>query len=444
MPRVSGRSVEETTGLLIRAAWETVESFYASEGAGPTLPAIQMPVVLGAVNKRLKAEGLKPVTTGFISANFGGRDEFLNEVLRSAMSPDYHEVLQGSLESARQLSDGADPSQVRREMVTADVNGMTQHPGWSRAWWALHSRAVTPTASELLLETYELFDEAYMPLYQAELQARARRLKDGVTLGQLASALTALHEGAALRILATNDPGTLVPEWIIAASEAIIEGLTDPVQTPAESTPPTPVSLAVVDPHEVTRLGVSQALAYKREHLLSSVATYATLEELLAGEVPQASVVELLSDNPLEVTLDQIAELSLRGSIVVILTSETRPYPLGRAVAAGARAVVSKNEPIKNLKDTLDSLIARDQRGEDGPLDSVAEFAPVARLSKREVAVLKLLAQGLPSTEIEERLGLTPATLKAMTSRIMSKFKSHDLGSQAGVLKQAREDGYLV
>ncbi|MBI3449300.1 MAG: response regulator transcription factor [Acidobacteria bacterium] len=97
------------------------------------------------------------------------------------------------------------------------------------------------------------------------------------------------------------------------------------------------------------------------------------------------------------------------------------------ALASGARGVILRDAPAPRLAAALRS-IARGLVVIDEPL-AAALLRPVgtphaegSRLTRREIEVLQLLALGLPSREIGERLFISERTAKFHVSAILGKL----------------------
>jgi two-component system NarL family response regulator len=124
-------------------------------------------------------------------------------------------------------------------------------------------------------------------------------------------------------------------------------------------------------------------------------------------------------------------------SAVIILTGEGDDVSLGRAVEAGARGVVKKTAPVADVADA----IRHAARGE--PLHRPAEvnrairtmrdrtkgdrdlMRRVERLTPREIEILQLMAQGVPSEGISTGLGMSRHTLRTHVQNILTKLAVH-------------------
>ncbi len=140
--------------------------------------------------------------------------------------------------------------------------------------------------------------------------------------------------------------------------------------------------------------------------------------------------------NGIELTREILAQLP--HTAVVILTVFDDDDNLFAAIKAGARGYVLKDADTARVADAIRAahagegflsagLVARVLR-EFSRIDTLARRGRelAATLTRREVAVLELLAQGLRNRQIAERLGLTEKTVRNHTSAILGKLHAND------------------
>ncbi len=140
--------------------------------------------------------------------------------------------------------------------------------------------------------------------------------------------------------------------------------------------------------------------------------------------------------NGIELTREIRAQMP--HTAVVILTVFDDDDNLFAAIKAGARGYVLKDADTSRVADAIRAahagegflsagLVARVLR-EFSRIDTLARRGRelAATLTRREVAVLELLAQGLRNRQIAERLGLTEKTVRNHTSAILGKLHAND------------------
>ncbi|WP_198165899.1 response regulator transcription factor [Agromyces laixinhei] len=139
--------------------------------------------------------------------------------------------------------------------------------------------------------------------------------------------------------------------------------------------------------------------------------------------------------------LDLIAPLleAVPGCDVVIVTTFGRPGYLARALAAGARGFLVKDDPVEQLA----AAIRRVRAGErvvDPQLAAEALGASDNPLTDREADVLRASAEGATILDIAEQLFLSPSTVRNYLSNAIGKL---GVRNRLEALTVARERGWL-
>lgn len=138
---------------------------------------------------------------------------------------------------------------------------------------------------------------------------------------------------------------------------------------------------------------------------------------------------------------------------VLVLSAYADDLLVARAVEAGAAGFISTGSPIADAAHAVKAA----HRGE--PLIDPAEAhraleylqrrreeeaairARVERLTPRQVQILQLMADGLRSEEIAERLGISPHTLRTHVQNILTKLGVH---SKLQAVTEAIRHGRVV
>ena len=162
-------------------------------------------------------------------------------------------------------------------------------------------------------------------------------------------------------------------------------------------------------------------------------------------------------DNPVEVLLLDIQMPSIDGIAlaeilhrerpeigVLILTTFVADAVLDRALAAGVRGFLAKEDPITTLADTIRHVASGNMvlspsssaivGHRAAPLTSNAPsttpapgaLPPGVSLSHRELEVLTLMAEALSNKQIAHRLGVSEATVKTHVSALIAKLGVQD------------------
>ncbi len=198
----------------------------------------------------------------------------------------------------------------------------------------------------------------------------------------------------------------------------------------------TPISVLLVDDHEVVRSGVSAFLASQPDFEVVGEAKSGTeAVNLVQKTVPDVVLMDLVMAkmDGVEATR-QVKAVSPRTKIVV-LTSYHQDEYIFPALQAGAISYILKDVKMDELADAL----RRASQGEATLHPRVAsrviqelhganreELNPYTELTDREMEVLKLIAKGQSNSAIAESLVISVNTVKGHVSNILSKLHLAD------------------
>jgi len=126
------------------------------------------------------------------------------------------------------------------------------------------------------------------------------------------------------------------------------------------------------------------------------------------------------------------------GIRVVIFTTFARPGYLRQALDAKVAGYILKDAPITDLV----AALRRVHRGERvvAPELAVAAWEGADPLTGRERDVLRLVGEGLPNSDISERLHLSEGTVRNYLSSAILKLNARNRTEAFAI---AREKGYL-
>jgi len=164
-------------------------------------------------------------------------------------------------------------------------------------------------------------------------------------------------------------------------------------------------------------------------------------EVVAAAQRLRPDVVLLDIELPGRSGLDVIAPLleAVPGCDVVVVTTFGRPGYLGRALAAGARGFLVKDDPVEQLA----AAIRRVRAGErvvDPQLAAEALFVSDTPLTEREADVLRASATGAAVVDIARKLSLSPSTVRNYLSNAIGKLGARN---RIEALTMARDRGWL-
>ena len=143
---------------------------------------------------------------------------------------------------------------------------------------------------------------------------------------------------------------------------------------------------------------------------------------------------------------------------VLILTTFVADGVLNRALAAGVRGFIAKEDPVATLADTIRNVAAGNMvlspassaiiGGWSAPAapaaapspDTAAVLPPGVSLSPRESEVLVLMVEALSNKQIATRLSLSETTVKTHVSALIAKLGVQD---RVGAVVYALRNGLV-
>jgi DNA-binding NarL/FixJ family response regulator len=214
----------------------------------------------------------------------------------------------------------------------------------------------------------------------------------------------------------------------------VAAALTDPVDGEA-------IRLIIVDDHPVVREGTAALLASQPG--IAVVGTAGSIDEATAVVATTAADVLLLdirlgSDSGLRLLTQSSPATpgAAEAPAIIVLTAYDYPQYAEAALRLGASGFVLKTAPIGELLDAIRRVAAGGLAFAVRPRSGGA----VARLSERELDVVRLVVDGRSNDEIGARLGIGPKTVESHLRRLFERF---DLASRTELATRALREGWL-
>ena len=198
------------------------------------------------------------------------------------------------------------------------------------------------------------------------------------------------------------------------------------------SEPTNPITVMIVDDHEMVRRGASDYLAAQPD--IAVVAQAGSGEEAVkyAQEfIPDVVLMDLVMPGIDGVEATRMIKNTSPRSQIIILTSFHQDEFIFPALRAGAISYLLKDVKATELVDA----IRRAARGEATLHPRIAsrviktfrnldpeEATPFTMLTEREMDVLKLIAKGYQNEKIADTLVISVGTVKGHVSNILSKL----------------------
>lgn len=256
---------------------------------------------------------------------------------------------------------------------------------------------------------------------------------------------TAFAPAAALAVTqAAGAPGA--PEPAAAARTAAAGRVTPgPPGAPgaANATGAALITVLLADGHRLFRSALTALL--DREADLAVVAEAAWGDDALEAALglrPAVAVLDL--DLPGRPALDVAAAIRADatgddGARVLLLTAYNRPADVKRALAEGVDGVLLKDLPPERLLGAVRTLAAGGQEYESSLLLDAVRARPGGP-TPRELAVLRLVADGCSVAEVARSLSLSQGTVRNHVSSAIARTGARN---RVDAIRIARESGWL-
>jgi DNA-binding NarL/FixJ family response regulator len=198
-----------------------------------------------------------------------------------------------------------------------------------------------------------------------------------------------------------------------------------------------PARILIVDDHPIVRLGLRQLLAQESDlSVCGEAAGVQTALDIIRTTKVDLTIVDLsLEDGSGLELIRQTFEVA-RDVRVLVLSIHDEALFAERALRAGASGYVMKQEAIDHLVDAVRHVLAGhvyvSERVSQQLLEGLRHrraplpFDPVRELSDREFEVFELIAKGIGTADIAERLSISVKTVETYRANIKTKLKLRD------------------
>jgi DNA-binding NarL/FixJ family response regulator len=187
--------------------------------------------------------------------------------------------------------------------------------------------------------------------------------------------------------------------------------------TPSWEPPDSQTAKRVVlcDDHEIVRDAIKSRMADSNAvEIVGEAANGLEVIDLVREEKPDVLIidVEMPGRDGIDATKDVVRLCP--GTKVIIFTAHAQPDLVTLALRAGASGYVLKSAAAEDITQAVEAVAAGGTFLGSGLADSGhVEVEKLLDLSPLKREILDLLADGLPVSEVAERLSLAPATVHA-------------------------------
>ncbi|MFO0874927.1 MAG: response regulator transcription factor [Phycisphaerales bacterium] len=197
---------------------------------------------------------------------------------------------------------------------------------------------------------------------------------------------------------------------------------------------PLPIRILCVDDHDLIVEGLAARISMERD--LEFCGRLSTADDLVATTVrmrPDVVLIDLEMPgcSPMDAMADALRLVPR--TCFVVLSAHVRDINIAAALERGAVGYFSKSDPPAAIFAGLRTVTAGRQafgavvaeRIAANPTN-LARPVPMARLSRRELEVLRLIGRGMSRADIARELARATKTIDAHHTSIMRKLDIHD------------------
>jgi DNA-binding NarL/FixJ family response regulator len=197
------------------------------------------------------------------------------------------------------------------------------------------------------------------------------------------------------------------------------------------------IKLILVDDHQLVRTGIANLLAGETGfEIIGEAADAKDLFELLRKSQPDITVLDIALPGMSGIEITKKLHNDYPGIRILILSMHTSEEFIFNAINSGARGYLPKNTSRKELIEAIYAI----HRGEEFFAESISNiilksYIKKAKsdsqedeinenlLSKREIEVLKLFAEGMTNQEIADKLFISIRTVESHKNHIMARLE---------------------
>lgn len=216
-----------------------------------------------------------------------------------------------------------------------------------------------------------------------------------------------------------------------------------------------PIRVALIDDHQLVRDGIKSLIHSSGN--IKVVVEASSPEQFFTeveGALPEVVLMDISMPGMSGIEATKIITEKYPTIKIIILSMFTSEEFIQKAIAAGAKGYLPKNTSKQELLEAITKVY----QGEEFYGKEIAEVLlsnlvkkakaekpdlPEDKLSKRELEILLLVAQGMTNSHIAEKLFISVKTVEAHKAHIMQKMEltSHiDLIKTAIQLSSRHED----
>jgi DNA-binding NarL/FixJ family response regulator len=196
--------------------------------------------------------------------------------------------------------------------------------------------------------------------------------------------------------------------------------LADAIVTAA---PPARATVLIVDDHALLRTGVANIINQEPDlHVIAEAANGVEGIDAFERHHPDVTLLDLRM--PVMEGVEAVRQIRARDPLakVIILTTYDADEDIARALSAGAKAYVLKDISADALIACIHEVLNGKTYLAPAAAAKLAERVTQIQLTPRELATLRLMAEGKSNKEVANELGISERTVKTHLGHLFEKL----------------------
>ncbi len=208
------------------------------------------------------------------------------------------------------------------------------------------------------------------------------------------------------------------------------------------------MNIAILDDHELIRIGIAGALASTEHTITISAATAdALFDQLTHGQPCDLLLLDIILPGTGGIDVAKRMRAEYPDIKIIVLSVETREYTIMQLMQIGIDGFISKNSSLEEV------VLAINSAAEGVPfygrdiavlmrdiVDARMNKCALAQLTKRELEIIEACCQGKLGREIAEEFHIS---LRAVNSHKTNIFNKLGLSSSVEMVRFALEHGII-
>jgi len=203
---------------------------------------------------------------------------------------------------------------------------------------------------------------------------------------------------------------------------ALVEVMTVFTREPADM-----IRVLIVDDHPIVREGIAALIERQPDMIaVGEASNGAEAIERFAALLPDVVLMDVQMPGMDGIAAVEAIRRVCARAAILMLTTYPGDAQAVRAIRAGAEGYLLKNSIRKELLDAIRSVHAGRRTVSPDIAHALAVHSLDERLSERELAILRLVAEGQSNKQIAWDLGVSTDTIKANLKQLFGKLGVDD------------------